>query len=115
MNLLTETLDSIEYWNLLSEDITFIGSLTSGYRCTWDEYRTLADIEYDNGRGAQEIAIDLVIVFKNKGMLYRWENKGSEGWTYQEPFLIPEESRKIVRLTAPDAMWWSLAKINKEI
>lgn len=115
MNLLQETRDSMRYWNLSTEDIIFIGSIASGHRCTWDDYLILADVNYDNGRGAPEIAIDLVIVFKNGGQLYRWELQGNEGWSYEAPTFIPTNSHKITCLTAPKDTWSSLAKINKEI
>ena len=55
-NLLQETIQDIEKSGHKVSDIKFIGSISSGYSCTWDEFLALADIEYDAGFGGQEIA-----------------------------------------------------------
>ena len=54
-----------------------------------DEFKfidTLANLEYDNGYGTQELFG--VVVFNDGTWLSRWEYDGSEGWTRN---VIPEE------------------------
>lgn len=53
-NLLKETTGCIKYSGHTTADIIFIGSESSGYCCTWDEFTVLANKEYDSGFGAQE-------------------------------------------------------------
>ena len=63
-NLLKETKEAIKKSGHKIEDILFIGSEKSGHSCTWEEFEKLADVEYDGGYGASEVAQDLIIVFK---------------------------------------------------
>ena len=99
MNLLSETTDFFERNKLTADDIMFIGSRESGYRCSWGEFQRLADVEYDSGFGAQEVASDLEIIFRDGGVMWRLEYDGSEGWEYRAPFTEPAESKPITRLT----------------
>ena len=106
-NLLQETIQCIEDSGHEIQDIVFIGSVVSGHSCTWDDFLLLADIEYDSGFGAREVAYDLVIVFKDGSNLWRNEYDGSEWWEYSKPVEIPKEQKKILRLTG--GAWASLA------
>lgn len=116
MNLLHETEQDIEESGHAPEDIVFIGSRESGYRCTWEEFTHLADIEYDNGYGAQEVATDLEIVFRDGATMWRHEYDGSEAWFYSTPFTMPAESKPITRLVVkPEQIGWcDLADINQD-
>ena len=114
MNLLKETLYDIEKSGHTVEDITFIGSL-SGYDCTWDEFKAMADRDYDSGYGAAEVAHDLIIVFSDGVVMRRGEYDGSEWWEYQEPFVRPENTKPITGLFAMDigaVGWVSLKDIE---
>ena len=112
MNLLQETLDDIRRSGHKVEDIVFIGSEISGHYCTWDEYKKLADIEYDSGFGAQKVASDLVIVFNDKSKMWRHEYDGSESWCYSAPFIKPKNLKPIKRLQG--GMWEDLARLNEQ-
>ena len=106
-NLLQETIKDIEKSGHEVSDITFIGSLDSGYSCTWGQFLTLADIEY----GGQEIASDLTIVFGDGSTMWRAEYDGSERWEYSKPVEIPEKQKQILKLTG--GIWGSLKDLHE--
>jgi hypothetical protein len=116
MNLLRETIYSLKDAGQSTDDIVFIGSVTSGHSCNWEEFEKLADLEYDNDYGAQKIATDLIIVFKDSSHLQRWEYDGSEGWEYISKPPIPINKKKIARLivTSNEVGWRSLDEMNKD-
>lgn len=109
-NLLQETIQDIENSGHNVQDIVFIGSSYSGYSCTWNEFLLLADIEYNSGYGAQEVASDLTIVFRDGITMWRSEYDGSEWWEYVKPVESPKEQKKITKLTG--GMWATLADLN---
>lgn len=113
MNLLQETIEDIEASGHTVDDIIFIGSETSGHSCTWDEYTKLANIEYDEEYGGQEIASDLKIVFKDGADMTRGEYDGSEWWQYSRPFVMPTELKPIKCLCGGNG-WNSLSDLNKD-
>lgn len=92
MNLLEETQDAIIDSGHTAKDIIFIGSKVSEHSCTWGEFSILADTEYDNGFGGQEVAQDLIIVFSDGAQLWRDEYDGSEWWAYIKPFTFPNKT-----------------------
>lgn len=97
-NLLKETMDVMEEGHLSAKDIIYIGDGESS--CTWEEFRTLADVEYDSGYGCAEI-MGLMIVFNNGVELHRGEYDGSEWWDVHIPFslekLPPQKKLKSVK------------------
>jgi hypothetical protein len=115
MNLLQETIRDIESSGHTPEDIVFIGSEESGHRCTWEQFQVLANIEYDCGYGAQEVATDLIIVFSDGTKMWRHEYDGSERWDFSTPFEAPsavKEIRHLTVVTAGAVGWSSLAELN---
>lgn len=110
-NLLSETERAIADTPNTPEDIIFIGSQTSGHYCTWEQFCVLADVEYDSGYGGQEVARDLIIVFKDGTYLYRSEYDGSEWWDYTVPFRFPRKLHDIARLISGG--WSTLDEIHK--
>lgn len=114
-NLLYETREAIEDSGRTIADITFIGSLDTGHRCTWAEFEQLADFSYDHGFGAQEIASDLTIVFSDGATMWRHEYDGSENWEYSRPVTIPEETHPIRSLGGGATMRETLARIDEKI
>lgn len=99
MNLLKETKDAIASSRHTEADIVFIGSEATGHECTWAEFCTLADVEYDAGFGAAEVAKDLCIVFSDGQKMWRGEYDGSEWWEHSTQFKRPEKALPIARLT----------------
>jgi hypothetical protein len=98
MNLLEETKDFIECCDKNINDIVFIGSSISNYSCVWDEFTILANKEYDNGFGSQEVCQDLVIIFNDNSWLSRSEYDGSESWEYNKCPKIPKKCKTIKNL-----------------
>lgn len=111
MNLLQETIEDISNSGHRIEDIIYIGSEESGHCCDWEEFKILADIEYYDGFGAQEIASDLVIAFSGGAKMWRHEYDGSERWEYSRPFVAPKEKKKIKTLRN-GSMWCDLSEMN---
>jgi len=115
-NLLKETIEFINDIDKIIEDISWIGSRDGQYAITWDEFKEIADIEYNSGFGAQEIAQDLVIVFKDNTHCDRGEYDGSEWWAYHEVPIKMDKSRKFKLLAAKQIGkigWRSLYDLNK--
>lgn len=97
-NLLEETKEIMALNGQSPEDIIFIGSSCSNYSCTWEEFILLADQEYDSGFGNAEVAIDLIIAFRNSETMTRGEYDGKEWWNYNKKFVPPTETRPINQL-----------------
>lgn len=91
-NLLEETKEAISDFELEIKDIIFIGT-REGISCSWEEFTKLADIEYDDGFGEAEINMGLIIVFKDKTIMLRYEDDGCEGWECIDPFKMPEVTK----------------------
>ena len=111
MNLLIETVEATLASGHAPDDIVFIGSEESGHSCTWAEFAVIADIEYDDGHGAQEVSSDLIIVFSDKATMWRHEYDGAEWWEYSKPFHMPDQTKPIKHLAG--GMWATLAELNK--
>ena len=110
-NLLIETIEDISASGHTPEDIVFIGSRASEHRCTWDEFRVLADREYNDEEGGQKVADDLCIMFSDGHMMMRGYNEGCEWWEYHLPFVEPLKSLPIRNLFA-EIGWDSLETLN---
>lgn len=98
-------------------DVMFIGSSDGKYRLPWSEFEKISDFTYDRGFGAQEIAKDLIIYFKDKTYIARGEYDGSEWWEYNVPkvFNEDEESKPYTRLSLRQVErtgWEDLEEIN---
>jgi len=100
VNLLEETLEILKEIGKKPEDINWIGSEDGEYVCSWKEFIKLANKEYDNGYGAQQVARDLVIVFKDGLWLERAEYDGNEWWEYKKTPQKKNNPKKIRYLFA---------------
>lgn len=96
MNLLQETVKVLNRNDKSLEDIVWIGTLE--YEIDKNEFLKLADVEYDSGYGAPEVATDLIIVGRNWTMK-RWEYDGSEGWDFDKAIIKPSVKKSINCLT----------------
>lgn len=93
MTLLTETLEIMKR-NKVS-DVQWVGSADGQYSISFEEFTRIADIEYDDGFGGQEIADDLIVVGTD-WLLERHEYDGSEWWEFKQlPRQIPEQTGEI--------------------
>ena len=113
MNFLEETIDKIEAKGQTVENIVFIGSRGSGHSCTWGQFVELANFNYDDGFGGQEIPSDLMIAFSDGAMMTRGEYDGSEWWDYIETFKMPKEQKPIKTLQSKH-YWVDIADIQEE-
>lgn len=109
-NLLKETKGILKEYGKTLNDIEWIGS-EDGY-ITLETFKVLADVSYDSGYGAAEVAQDLIIVGKDFYMT-RGEYDGSEWWNYHsmDLFKKPDNELKVISLTG--GMWNSLKEIQK--
>ena len=97
-NLLNETISAIEKSGHNPSDIIFIGLEYSGYSCSWCEFMSMANVEYNSGFGSNEVVGDLIIVFSNGAKMWRDEYDGSEWWQYSTPFKMPSILKPISTL-----------------
>ena len=111
MNLLTETIEFLKNnCNKNPSDVRWIGSTSYGY-FDWEYFSKIANIDYDNGFGGQEVASDLKIV-GDDWWLERHEYDGSEWWEYKS--LPNKPDQLIYPKTLVDGSWSSLEKINQD-
>jgi len=82
MNLKKETTMLISNLDKEEKDVAFVG--TSDGSITFDEFKKMADFEYDDGYGCEEIRLDLVVVFNDNSWLSRFEYDGSECWQFNK-------------------------------
>ena len=116
MNLLTETINMLASINKSIEDIIFIGSRDQAYSCTWQEFAIIANKEYDEDYGTQQVAIDLIIAFGDGSTMDRHDYDGSERWYYHPCFEFDFSAphKPISKLITTKICWNSLEEINKE-
>ena len=117
-NLLKETEHVLKIFKKKPADIDWIGSEDGKYAINWEQFKNLAaSIDYDAGYGAQEIARDLVVVFKDGDWLTRDEYDGAESWELQS---LPKKrirSKPIYRLCVnkDEVGWTTIAEMNRNI
>lgn len=111
-NLLAETIEAIEESGHTPEDVTFIGSADAAYRCTWEEFTRIADVEYDNGFGSSSVPTDLIIRFADGRSMWRGEYDGSEWWEFDRFGEVDytQPGKAITNLTGGG--WSSVAELN---
>lgn len=92
-NLLEETLEVLETYNLTIKDIKWIGSEDFKIQNFFD----IANIIYDDGFGCQLVPYDLVIVGKD-WWLERAEYDGSEWWRFMKKPIEPLKEKELKNL-----------------
>jgi hypothetical protein len=112
-NLLEETEEALEQIGATFGDVIFIGSSDGRYSCSVDEFKKLADIEYNARFGGQEIATDLVIELTNGRVMSRGEYDGSEWWDFTTPIPKLSETLPIITLKG-NSSWSSLDELSKQ-
>lgn len=119
INLLQETMKAIYGSGYTLGDVVFAGSMETGHRCNWLEFQALADVEYHEGFGRQNVARDLIIVFSDGARLERADYDGQESWRLVKPFRMPDRALPIKALVRSDpeknsAYAQTLAELNKD-
>jgi len=79
-NLLDETITTIQKCGYKLEDVDYVCGNERWF--TWNDFISVANIEYDCGYGGAEVAIDLRVVMKDESYFERAEYDGSEWWRY---------------------------------
>ena len=117
-NLLKETENALKMFNKKPSDIDWIGSEDGKYVINWEQFKNLAaSIDYDAGFGAQEIARDLVVVFKDSDWLIRDEYDGAESWELQSLPKRQLRSKPIYRLRIDEEGigWITIDYMNRNL
>lgn len=109
MNLLAETEFNLEVHNKTLNDVEWIGCPT--FEVNKEQFIELANVEYDDGFGAPEVATDLLVVGSG-WWLERHEYDGSEWWEFKEEPKRPAETRKIKALIG--GMWSELEELQSD-
>jgi hypothetical protein len=115
-NLLEETVLELSAHGKSEEDVVCVG--TTEVYFSWEEFKALADVNYNSGFGWAEVATNL-IVFGDDWMMQREEYDGSEWWSFTSfdrptrkvspKALTVEQAQELGR----DATGWStLEKLN---
>lgn len=82
MNLLTETVEKLQKNGKVPGDVLWVGTLDGTESSQWDAFALLANIEYDEGFGGNEIRMSLTVV-GDGWWLERHEYDGSEWWEFK--------------------------------
>ena len=109
MNLLKETKEVLREHGKTFDDVLWIGG--RGFTISIEDFKKLADVEYNNGFGAPEVAVDLVVVGRD-WWLERTDYDGAEDWAFKKLPEKPEEERKIKRVVTNSLGWSTLEEMN---
>lgn len=105
MNLLKETEEVLREHGKTFDDVLWIGG--NEFTISIEDFKKLADVEYNNGFGAPEVAVDLVVVGRD-WWLERTVYDGAEDWAFKTLPEKPEEERKIKRVVNSMSEWAGL-------
>lgn len=94
INLLENTIEKLKELGKKESDVKWVGTKT--HKCTWQDFKDIADTEFSSGVGSPEVAEDLLIV-GDSWWLERHESNGSEWWEYEE---VPKEPANVIALKA---------------
>lgn len=109
VNFLKETTEVLSENGKTFDDVLWVGS-SDGY-IEKDLFLKLANINYDNGYGGQEIAQDLLIVGQG-WWLERGGYDGSEWWEFKVIPTKPKEKLNPVRLHK--GIWTNLKQMESQ-
>lgn len=113
INFLDETKEAIAASGHRIKDIVFIGSRDSGYSCSWDTFKSIANKNYDNGYGGLDVAFDLEIVFSDGSWLERANTDSHEFWQVIDFTKIPTDTIPIKAVFTSNPFVTSLTGINE--
>lgn len=113
INLLEETLEVLHEHGKDPNDVKWVGT-TDEYSISWDEFVKIANVEYDSGYGAAEIATDLTIVGVGFYMT-RDEYDGAEWWEFHSEPKQPTNPKPFSRVYDKcKNLWPDLKELNSE-
>lgn len=111
-NLLEETIQTLRAHNKTWNDVLWIGG--SEFTISIEDFKRLANREYDDGYGSAEVAEDLKIVGKD-WWLKRSEYDGSEWWDYMTLPAKPLEQKSVKKVITSGIGDKSLAEMQNEV
>lgn len=101
-NFLEETIKCLQDNGKSPSEVLWVGDRLIGY-FTWDDFKDVANIEYDPGFGSAEINDQIIIVGDNWWM-ERQEYDGSEWWEFKTLPQKPSYYKKPTKILG-DKMW----------
>ena len=110
-NLLKETIQDLAEHDLYGADVIWVGSSDGKFAIEWHEFAALADFNYNEGFGGQEVAEDIVIVGENWWMS-RHEYDGSESWQYHTLPTRSSKAKKFATVCNGNS-WASIKEMNQ--
>ena len=115
-NLLQETIHELKLNEKTPEDVEWVGN--DVFKCTWENFAKVANMEYDDERGNCQIADDLIVVGKDF-----WLERDNDGRIYYWNFIpIPTSTGQYTELKAVNApqakengldVWWGETLLNR--
>lgn len=116
VNVIKEILDVLKDHAKSEKNIIWVGSSDGRLAMSWEDFKeNFANIDYDAGFGAQEIAEDLVVVFDDQSWLERIEYDGSESWDFKQlpEQLVSARSYDVIDCHSVNKIGWkTLADLN---
>ena len=100
MNLLNETIEILKDNGKTEQDVLWVGN-EEKYSISWEEFSKIANKEYDEGYGSEEVCKDVLVVGKNF-WLERHQYDGLEWWEYKTMPIQPKKGEKIKNLFIKD-------------
>jgi hypothetical protein len=111
-NLLQETTEKLMTHNKTWNDVLWIGGFE--FTISIEDFKRLANREYDDCYGAPMVAQDLKIVGKD-WWLERFEYDGAEEWVYMTYPAKPLEQKSVQRVITSEIGWQSLAEMQDKV
>lgn len=101
INLLEETIEILNENNRSESDVLWVGC--PKFKTTWENFKRVANVEYDNGYGGAEVADDLIVMGIDF-WLERHEYDGSEWWEFKSKAMFnPQDEIEILAVTRGQA------------
>jgi hypothetical protein len=110
-NLLDETRSKLNENDKTEADVRWVGSADGTYAMPWEAFVVIANVNYDDGYGSQEIARDLVVV-GDDWWLERHEYDGAEGWEFRRAPTMQHDARVFSTVMNGDC-WATVHEMNR--
>lgn len=100
INLKDETLEILNKYGKTWDNVEWVGDIYQNVTVDKDKFLILADREYDNGYGRNNVSLNLVVVGKDF-WLERHGYDGSEWWEFKQlpekPVVMLEDNLNLFR------------------
>jgi len=94
INLRQETFAQLKEHGFAPADVLWVGSQEGDLKIGWDEFASIADMDYDNVSPPTVVAVDLVIVGSNWWCLERQDCEGTEWWEFRTLPVVKDRAEK---------------------